>query len=465
MTKKFNFLPLKILICIVLSVILLAFLLSEFKGMGLPSGINYKNDFGVGSIIFMCIATLLPFVLLGIWVIRKYGKSKTTYIVLGLFALSYIIRILVSDFISGDYYWCLADWVEIYRTMPIKDCFVKQVGNYPPVYNYFLIIFSRIPISDLYLIKTLSFYFEVATAIVVMRLIADVRREESNPIDLAITLLLVIPLFNSSQWAQCDTMYTFFVVLGIYFAIHHRSIQCFVMMGLGLAMKMQTLLIYPVVLILLICKNTRGERYLYWKHIWYTPVAFIGISTVPLLFGGSIFKVIDVYIDQIFVGNYGQALVGNCANVFLMLGGIEKTDIMYPIFSFIFIGIVAIILAFIITRVYKTRKNSLEIEDIILLSTFMPMISVFFMPKMLDRFYYIAEIFMFIYMMVSRDRVFTRRVFLSLEYGVLITYCRALGLTYSYAIYCTANIFTGVAVTLMVTHFLKVFKKEEPLIG
>ena len=406
----------------------------------------------------------MPFLFLSIWAVCKFGRNKTTLIVIGLFALSYFIRILLADFISNDYIFFLSEWVEQYQSLSVQDCFIQQVGNYTPFYNFFLILFSRLTISSLYLIKTFSFYFEVALAIVVMKLIAVVKKEKVSVVHLAVTLLLVIPLFNSSQWGQCDTIYTFFAVTGIYFAIQHKSVWCFVMMGFGLAIKLQMLFIYPVILILLICKNSNGEKYLVWKHIWFTPLAFIVLNLLPIFFGGSIFKVVEVYQNQIFIGNKSQALCGNCANLLMWFTLISRTSIWYPILTFLFIGIVSVILIFIIVRICKTRINQLEVYHVILLSALIPMVSVFFMLKMLDRYFYIAEIFMFIYMMVASEKKLMRLVYILFEYGILITYItyfKVINHVLIYISYPFTNILTGIAVVLLFIHFLQYFKHEK----
>ena len=123
--------------------------------------------------------------------------------------------------------------------MPLGECFTKQVGNYPPLYNYFLILFSRLPVSDLYLIKTLSFYGEVVTAVFAVKIVAAVKREPFHWLWLGILLLLPVYMTNSSQWGQSDTLYVMCAVAGIYFALCRKSLLCCALMGLGLAFKMQ----------------------------------------------------------------------------------------------------------------------------------------------------------------------------------------------------------------------------------
>ena len=227
--KQRKLLPLKIIIYSVLAFFLCVFLCVEIGQMRLPMGKSLTSSFKIASIVFLYLATLLPFIGLTIWTIRKCGKSKTTYIALSLFALSYVIRILFADFASDDYIYFLADWIKEYQSLPIQDCFTVKVGNYAPFYNYFLILFSRLPISSLYLIKILSFYFEVITAIVVVKLIAVAKKEQTNPLYLAITLLLAIPLLNSFKWGQCDVIYSCFAVVGIYLGRITRKLTWIVM--------------------------------------------------------------------------------------------------------------------------------------------------------------------------------------------------------------------------------------------
>ncbi len=69
--------------------------------MRLPSGKSLTRHIKIASIIFIYVATLLPFIALSVWTVYKCGKSKTTIMVLILFVLSYVIRILLADFVMS----------------------------------------------------------------------------------------------------------------------------------------------------------------------------------------------------------------------------------------------------------------------------------------------------------------------------------------------------------------------------
>ena len=103
---------------------------------------------GIADCLFIYSATLLPLAAIFAVAAKSLGKSKRLAAVAVLLGASYILRVLFANFESGDYA-ILTSWVAEYKTLSVKDCFVKQVGNYPPLYNYFLIMFSRLPLSDL----------------------------------------------------------------------------------------------------------------------------------------------------------------------------------------------------------------------------------------------------------------------------------------------------------------------------
>ena len=125
--KKKKLLPLKIIACLFFGFFLCAFLFGEISHMRLPSGKSLTTHFKFASIIFIYIATLLPFLFLSIWAVCKFGRNKTTLIVIGLFALSYFIRILLADFISNDYIFFLSEWVEQYQSLSVQDALYNRL--------------------------------------------------------------------------------------------------------------------------------------------------------------------------------------------------------------------------------------------------------------------------------------------------------------------------------------------------
>lgn len=434
-------------VCAFCGIVFIGFLIADFCMFAPPRSDMY-------SVLFICFATLFPFAVIVAVMLFKDGFSRNTVAALAILAISYLVRILFADFQSNDYIYFLSKWVAEYRTLTLSACFVKQVGNYPPLYNYFLIAFSRLSISDLYLIKTLSFYFEAVTAVFAVKTVALLRKDKFDFFALGIFLLLPIFWANSSQWAQCDAMYSMCVVIAVYCALKHCSVVAYIMIGLALAFKLQTALILPVGLLLLLCKAPDGKKYLLWRWIWIVPVVFFAASGLPACFGGSFFKVINVYLDQSTAGNAGQSLNGHCANILLMLYHVPKGSVVYYILLVLFIAITAVVDIFIIVYTYKKSKGILTCEHVVFLCLLLPMISVFFMPKMLDRFYYIAEVYAAIYLLYKRDaNMFT--AFVAFETGQWLIYTRALvRIKYAFGV---APVFVVFALWLVVRRFFTYF--------
>ena len=98
-----------------------------------------------------------------------------------------------------------------------------------PCYNipylYFLCLFSYLPIRDLYLIKLLSILFDVLLAWAAMKLVG---RATQNPLMRAGCFLAVLfwptVFLNGALWAQCDSIYVAFALLGIWLALEDKPI-------------------------------------------------------------------------------------------------------------------------------------------------------------------------------------------------------------------------------------------------
>lgn len=379
----------------------------------------------VADFVVIYAATALPFLILFGAALLLRVRGKRLAFVGVFFLLSYAVRILFADLQSNDYIWFLSVWMKEYRALPLKECFIRQVGNYPPLYNYFLIAFSRLPIRDLYLIKTLSFYGEVLAAVFAAKLVALVRKDSFSFPVLALFLFFPIFLSNSSKWAQCDTLYAGCALAGIYFALKRKSVLCYICIGLGLAFKLQMLFILPVGLILLLSADKDGKKFILWRYIWVAPLAFIAVSIVPVFFGGSFFKVFSVYFNQATEGNAQHGLNGHCANILLPFYAVPKGSIAYYILFALFVTITAAILLFLIIHTLRVSKRQLSPVQVVLLSVLLPLVSVFFMPKMYDRFYYIAELFLAVLVCVSRNKN-TFTAFAALETGQWLIYTRSL---------------------------------------
>lgn len=428
----------------------------------LKMSIPTEKSYGAASCVFIYIATFIPFAVIFLCAVIFKVRGRTLLFIGILLLVSYFIRILYADFVSKDYFYFLGPWTETYRNLTIEECFKNQVGNYPPLYNYFLILFSRIPLKDMYLIKVFSLCGEIIMYLLATKLVAFIRKEKFSFLLLASLTLIPTFLLNSSQWSQCDCFYTACAVGAVYLALKRKSAACFAVLGLGLAFKMQILLIFPAILVFLLSKNGDGKKYLLWRWIWVLPLVFVAASSLPVFFGGSFFKVFKVYFNQIAEGNSG-ALNLHCANILLPFSEIKKGSAAFYALFVLFTLITAFADIFIIVHTNRKSGGVTDGEKLLLLCLILSFCSVYFMPKMQDRFFHIPEIFAFIYLAVKRDKnAFTVAALIeTAQWSVYMKALLRLPIAYVFS-----PIFTSFALFLIFVRAFKYFpfKKSEKLV-
>ena len=93
-------------------------------------------------------------------------------------------------------------------------------------YNYFLALFSYLPIRDLYLIKWLSILFDVILAWGVLRLVGLYRESAAAKLTgFFLTFFLPTVILNGALWGQCDSIYAAFAVWALYFGLADKPVQ------------------------------------------------------------------------------------------------------------------------------------------------------------------------------------------------------------------------------------------------
>ena len=163
-----------------------------------------------------------------LWLLYRAGlMKKPAYAAAAviLVILAFGARFAVLDYQTLDYQDFLSRWVDYFRRSGGFRALREQVGNYNIPYLYFLALFSYSSISDLYLIKLLSIFFDIILAWASMLLLGRYTQSPARRMGLFFTVLFLPTVFlNGSLWAQCDSSYVALAVLGIYLALDDRPV-------------------------------------------------------------------------------------------------------------------------------------------------------------------------------------------------------------------------------------------------
>ncbi len=361
------------------------FLISPIKVLDYNS---FNNSF---CILSVCIAVLIFCSLF----FRKLIKIESPLIfgaLLAIGAAALALRLYFFDSASGDYNSFLSQWVNEMRFLPGVEAIVKPIGDYNMPYLYFLFGVSRSEVYDLYLIKLLSVIFDFVLAFGICKIVYKFT-DSIVAVAAAFTLSLFIPtvFLNSAMWAQCDAIYAALCVWALYFALSKKSRCSIIFFALAFSFKMQSIFIFPVIIFLVLKNKIKLGDLLYF------PLTFVATLLPAILCGRSVYDTFSIYINQ--TESY-PSLTLNCPTFWAF----------FPEESFNLFGTAALFLAgagvllFCVYLYYNRAKldTRLLFDAAYLFTLLIP----FLLPRMHERYFYLAEALSIAYMLLHRKRAF-----------------------------------------------------------
>ena len=238
-------------------------------------------------------------------------KPKTgTLVFAGAFAaVAMLARVSMLDFITADYNSFLSGWLDIFREGGFK-MLAQNVGDYNLIYQYFLLLITKVNLHDLYLIKLISVAFDYALALVMMRAAGHFGGEKAKLPVFSLMLIYPTVLLDGACWGQCDSVYVFFIVLSLYLLATHRPTGSAAALSVAFAFKLQTIFFFPVVLLGLIQKKYKL------RHALVFFAAYIATMIPALIAGKPFMEALMVYANQ-SMGQYYDRLTYGAPNLYM----------------------------------------------------------------------------------------------------------------------------------------------------
>jgi len=298
-------------------------------------------------------------------------KKKTVLTTL-LIAAAIGIRLGCFDYETLDYQNFLAQWVQYFRDFGGFSALKNSIGNYNVPYLYFLAAFSYLPVNDLYLIKALSCIFDFVLAWAAMKTAQKCGASDNASLAcFFVILFLPTVVINSALWAQCDSIYVAFGLLGIYLALDDRPVASMICMALSFGFKLQAVFILPVCLILLIMRKYK------WWHFLIFPLAYLLLILPAVAIGRPLLSTITLYWDQMNTVGSAPNYNAPAFNAITHSSGSVAAS---------FIALALIIILAVVLR--KTLDN----RSFILLAVITVSLIPYLLPHMHDRYFYAADI-------------------------------------------------------------------------
>ena len=226
-------------------------------------------------------------------------KNNNTFISIALITVfGLLLRFIFIEDAGGDYDGFLSQWCMYLRENGGFNAITSVDTDYNVSYLYFLALFSYLPVKDLYFIKFLSFIFDFVMALAGFFIVSYFEKENEKKIlySLAVfTGILFMPtvILNSASWVQCDSIYTSFILLSLYFMLKEEYDLSFILYGVAITFKLQAIFILPAYGIIFL----KNRNFSFLKFLWVPVVNFI-LYMPAVILGKPLSSLYDAYIRQ-----------------------------------------------------------------------------------------------------------------------------------------------------------------------
>lgn len=327
---------------------------------------------------------------------NKNKKFKIAIIVISIIAL--LIRCVWLNGISGDYIGFLSPWIkEIIRLGGIKSL-KYNIGDYNVPYIFILTIISYFN-NHLYLIKFISIIFDFICAIYGYKIVYKITNNKiKSLISYIIILFLPTVIINGSLWGQCDSIYTSFILISLYYLIDKKYIKSFIYLGVAFSFKLQTVFIIPLYILMMFTnKNIK------WYYFLLIPFINIIMCLPAIIAGRNIVDVLSIYLNQ--TGTY-KNLVLNYPNIYNIINCnyefvnkyndiISEVGILFTCFIYFIIWLYVII-----------RKVKFNKEKILSVGLWSLLIAIYFLPRMHERYMFVGDILSIIWFLCYEKKYY-----------------------------------------------------------
>lgn len=352
---------------------------------------NYGGRFGlslyseINTILVETAAAIFILCLVFVLLIREIPLTKESFntivfIIVGTIA-ALILRYMIFKKLSVDYYQFLSPWVDYIKQKGFIGSFKERFSDYTPLYLYLLAFSTTLPVQKVIAIKVVSVPFDFIGAIYAYKIVRE-NYAHNDPVPaMTYVIFLFAPtvVINGSFWGQCDILYSAFCIISIYSIIKKRALAGMIFYGIALSLKLQAVFLIPIYILLWI------RREISFKYTLIIPAVYF-LTLIPSIFAGrSIQSLLLIYLRQ--AGSY-KSLTLNAPTVYQWFPN-SLFQILNPSGIF-YAGCIVFIILFLIWM--GLRSRIIHAEDIIQLAMFFALAIPFLLPKMHERYFFLADV-------------------------------------------------------------------------
>ncbi len=341
-------------------------------------------------------------------------ENQTLLYGLILFGLLVKLFLLPEVADNGDYELFVEPWVRFIKNHGYINALKYDFSNYPPVYLYILTIIAKVALNPLSGIKIVSIVFEYLTAFFIGKILYDKTGKSYLKLAaFAFYPLLPTVLINSSYWAQCDSIYTAFIIGSLYFFFKNKKWFCGLFLGLAFSFKFQTVIILPFYFVLLLRNKIQ------WYYFLLIPIVYF-LSIIPAwIVGRPLDQLLSIYLMQSVTY---ESLTLNFPNIYVWINNdnfyeqpnvynlpILKLPMLssdyYPLLKnagLIFTALFCLVIGVVL----KNKKYVFTPEAMLKLAFLSSILIPFVLPGMHERYMFLGDALALIYFFLFMKRLY-----------------------------------------------------------
>ena len=386
--------------------------------------------------------------------LKKRGLNRMDLCYLAALTLIGLgIRVILRVVITDDWLMYWDPWISDLKEMGFSYLATDRY-DYTPTFVYILWAISRLPINPMTAYKGLHCVLDFVAAGILGKMIWEVTGSKRKGI-LSYGLFLIVPTIwaNSALWAQCDIIFMTFLLLCFYYLFEDRPCKAMFFYGMAFVFKLQSLFIFPFLVILWVNKKVDLKHFLWIPALYFLSIVPAWIAGRPLM------DLINIYMAQGAQDVWSLSI--KWPNIYQIIGNQFFLLEYASAGTWLILGILMVILYAMAQKRYRITN-----EFIVQMALFFAILTPWFLPHMHERYGCVADILAIIYAMMNTKKFYFPLVQILVSFNSYRAYLSHLGSdepTIYYGVWAFAELGLLVLVGLDIWHYMRNPENQIPM--
>ncbi len=364
-------------------------------------------------------------------------------------AIRGILRVVTT--VDWEMYW--DPWISDLREMGFSYLATDRY-DYAPSFVYILWVISKLPVNPMTAYKSIHIVLDFAAAAVMGKLVMETTKSRIKSFS-TYGLMLIVPTIwaDSALWAQCDIIFMLFILLCFYYLFREMPNRAMFFYGLAFAFKLQSLFIFPFLVILWVNKKIKIQHFLWIPGLYFLSIIPAWIAGRPLI------ELINIYMAQGAQDVWSLSI--KWANIYQIIGNQYFLLEYAEAGTWLILGILMCVMFVMAQKRYRITN-----EFIVQIALFFAILTPYFLPHMHERYGCLADVLAILYAMMNWKRFYIPLVQILMSFTCYMAYLSHLGdqePTIYYGVWALAELALLVIVGLDMWRYMRSQENQLPV--